>query len=184
MELSNGLLVAILFVTVLSLGIGNLLAGLSEIADPRAGHDIDWIPLTWLILLLLMHLNLFWETLVILSLEKWTFAKFVYMALGPMMLFYVTNLQLPKGNLKQPGEARAHYFDVARPFFGLLAVLMLWVIGADLVLGRSFDTQPVVNLVVALLFLAMAIAGDLRFHRAATAAGAVIIPALLVLRSI
>ena len=69
MEISNALLVALMFVTILVLGIANILVSLAAIVrHPSAAKD-DAIFNNWKLLLLLAHFNLFWHTLDLLSVD-------------------------------------------------------------------------------------------------------------------
>jgi hypothetical protein len=62
---------------VLSIGIGNLLMGLTAFVDRRIEVDRHGLPVSWLLLVLLQHLHLFWHTRLILAVNEWTFAEFL-----------------------------------------------------------------------------------------------------------
>jgi hypothetical protein len=57
MEVTNALLVAMMFVMILSIGIGNILLSLPPLIDRDSGPPIHWIPVSWLVLLLLRHVE-------------------------------------------------------------------------------------------------------------------------------
>ena len=54
MDVSSSLLVALMFVMVLSIGIGNLLMGLSSLLNERSPREFDWLPTSWLLLCICM----------------------------------------------------------------------------------------------------------------------------------
>jgi hypothetical protein len=184
MEVSSSLLVAMMFVMVLSIGIGNILMGLSSLLNQRSPREIDWLPTSWVLLLLLQHLNLFWHTLTILEAEEWGFGGFLYVIAGPILLFLATSLLLADPVYAGPSDAREHYFRVARRFFSILAVLMLWIIGVDFVLGVGFSAAGVWNAVLVVLFLVLANSRAVRLHVTATSLTWLLFLSLLTARAL
>ena len=183
MEVSSSLLVAMMFVMVLSIGIGNILMGLSTLLSQDSPREIDWLPTSWLVLLLLQHLNMFWHTLTILEAEEWGFGGFLYVVTGPILLFLATSLLLADPVDAGPGDARAHYFRVARRFFSIMALLMLWMIGVDFVLGSGFTAAGLWNAALVVLFLALANSKALRLHVTSTGVTWVLLLSLLIARA-
>ena len=148
MDVTNALLVAMMFVMVLSIGIGNILMNVSGILDRRTRLAAHWIPTSWLLLLLLQHLHMFWHTLAILDVETWSFASFLYIVSGPILLFLATSLMLSDPAESESSDPCAHYFRVAPQFFSILAVLMAWMVAVDFVLGKGFTAAGGWNLVL------------------------------------
>jgi predicted membrane protein len=183
MDVTSSLLVAMMFVMVLSIGIGNILLGLSSLLVQRSPRDIDWLPTSWLLLLLLQHLNMFWHTLTIIEVEQWGFGGFLYIVAGPILLFLASSLLLADPNFAGPSEPRVHYFRVAARFFAILAVLMLWMIGVDFVLGTGFTPAGAWNAALFVLFLILARSQDLRLHITSTVVTWVLLVSLLASRS-
>jgi len=183
MEVSSALLVAMMFVMVLSIGIGNILMGLSSLLSQRSPREIDWLPTSWVILLLLQHLNMFWHTLTILEAEEWGFGGFLYVVTGPILLFLATSLLLADPVYAGPSDAQEHYFRVARRFFSILAVLMLWMIGVDFVLGSGFTAAGLWNAGLVVLFLFLANSQAVRLHVTSTGVTWVLLLSLLIARA-
>ncbi len=184
MEVSGSLLVAMMYVMVLSIGIGNILMGLSSLIHRHTFREVDWLPTSWLLLLLLFHMNLFWHTLAILDVEEWGFGGFLYVVSGPTLLLLATSLLLADPALAEPGEPRLHYFRVAARFFPILAILMLWLIGVDFVLGVGFTGDDVWNVLSLLLFLFLSRTQEFHVHTVATAATWVLSVSLMTFRSL
>jgi hypothetical protein len=183
MDVSSSLLVAMMFVMVLSIGIGNLLMGLSSLLNERAPREFDWLPTSWLLLMLLQHLSLFWYTLDIIEVDDWGFGGFLYIVSGPTLLFLAASLLLADPALSGPSEPRSHYFRVAGKFFSILALLMLWMIGADFVLGTGFTRASFWNAAFLVLFAVLARSQAPGHHSALTVATWVLTVSLLVFRS-
>ena len=118
------------------MGIAHLLTGLSLVFTHHSRLQVHWIPTSWMILLLLVHFELFWHTLAILAVEEWRFAGFLYILTGPVLLYLAMSLMVPDPALVDPGDSLEQYFQMARQFFFLLAMLMVWMIGVDFVLNE------------------------------------------------
>jgi len=55
----NTLLVALMFVTILSMGIGNILSSLADIFNHATSSRRHPVHISWIVLLLIVHFNLF-----------------------------------------------------------------------------------------------------------------------------
>lgn len=124
MENMTGLLVALMFVTLLTIGFGNILAAmaprLKDLAHVRA-HI--WQFLWWIILTLIL-LHAFWRCTTIFSVEEWTFPEFLFVQLGAILLFFASTT-LPSEQL--PDKERVFYF--------CLAGFQLWLLGLGVIFG-------------------------------------------------
>ena len=114
MEVTTALLVAIMFITIVAAGIVNIGTALATIFEQIGKKPLDWVLISWIILLLLIHLNLFWETIIILEEEEWSFAEFLFVLLGPMLLFLTSGLILTYSADEIPTFSRAHYVEIER----------------------------------------------------------------------
>jgi hypothetical protein len=166
-EITNSLLVAIMFVILLSLGIGNVLTAIVTVVDRRTPLRIDWFHASWMLLLLLVALSLFWHTLSLLEHEEWQFEAFLYVVAGPILLFFASGLLLPSD--AEATDLRAHYLAVSPQFFGAVALLQLWVIGVDLLLGYGFTVGGALNAVALAVVLVLAVSKRTSLHAACTA---------------
>lgn len=156
MDITNGLLVAILFVTLLGLGIAHVVTAMAGVVRGDTDSRPDGLLVAWTILLLLAYLNLFWHTLDLLNVEVWGFGGFLYVVLGPMLLFFATSVLLPGASVPASVSDREHFLSVSARFFGLLALLQLWIIGADQVLGSGFTIAAAMNAAAAVVLGLMA----------------------------
>jgi hypothetical protein len=184
MEIPNSLLVAIMFVMILSLGIVNILASLASEIDYHTKKENKGICISWIVLLLLVHFNIFWHTIDILSIEAWRFAGFLYIVTGPILIFFATDLMLPGSPQSESRDLKAHYFLVSRRFFFILALLQLWMIGVDLAFGGEFTGSSGFNAVMVALASTMAFSQSTILHVWGTAAAWAIFATSLVLRGL
>ncbi len=110
MEVTNALLVAMMFIVLITMGVGNIIMALAAIIDKRTTLKVDPIHTSWVVLLLLVHFNLFWHVLDILTIEEWNFLGFLYVVAGAVIIFFATHILLPDA-ANESTDVREHYFD-------------------------------------------------------------------------
>ena len=164
MEVSSALLVAMMFVVLLTIGIGNILMSLASMVDRRSPVSASGIHISWIVLLLLVYFSLFWHTVDVLSVEEWTFGEFLYVILGPVLILFASQVLLPNPSDPDAGELNERYFEVSRPFFLLLAASQLWVNGVDLLLKGGLTRWGLMNGVAAVLALILAFSRKRTVH--------------------
>lgn len=167
MEVSPSLLVAIMFVTILSMGIANLLVGLSSLVDRRTNLKPFGVHTGWVVLLLLIYLNQFWNLFSIFEITSWQFLDFLLALSGPVILFFATSVILPQATNEDAGDMRAHYFNVSRQFFQYMALLQIWAAVTDLLLLQNLRPLTIVNGLFFVFFLALATNAKEKLHRTA-----------------
>lgn len=184
MEVSSSLLVAIMFVIILSMGIGHILGAAAAMIDRRVAQRISALHVNWMLLLLLLYFNLFWHTLDLLSTEEWGFTGFLYIMAGAILIYFATYILLPEIPPDDSLDLRAYYFEVSRQFFFLLALLQAWIIGVDFLLGTGFTSAGVVTLVALLLALLLATSRKITVHVGGTVVAWVLFLGSMVARSL
>ena len=92
MDNPTTLLVSIMFVTILAMAIGNILMTCAEIAGGLRHPVPERLQLSWIFLMLFALLSLFWQTTVLLDVDKWLFVEFLYVMAGPMVLLFATSV--------------------------------------------------------------------------------------------
>ena len=162
------LLVAIMFVTILAMAIGNILMASAEIAGGLRRPMPERIQLSWIFLMLFALLSLFWETTVLLEVENWLFIEFLYVIAGPMVLLFATSVIIAPTHDEQGGENHSHYFGLSRRFFVMLALHEAWILGIDYWYA-NFSTLSLINAALLFLFLLLAVSSSLRVHVAGAA---------------
>ncbi len=184
MDVSSSLLVAVMFVIILSMGIGHILVAAAAMVDRRVARRIDVLHVNWTILLLLIYFDLFWHTLDLLSTEQWGFASFLYIMTGAILIYFATCVLLPDMPADESLDKRAFYFEVSRQFFLMLALLQVWIIGVDVLLGGGFTSAGIVNLSTLLLALLLASSRKTTIHVGGTVVAWVLFLGSMVARSL
>jgi hypothetical protein len=158
------LLTAIMFVTILGMAIGNLLMACADVAGGLRQPAPSRLHLSWMILLLLAMLNLFWETTAILDVPDWAFLDFLYVIIGPMLLLFASSVLIAPA-ASADSSAENHYFGLSGRFFTMLATQEAWLIGLDLRFA-SPGLATGVSLVLAILFVVLAMSKKPSIHGA------------------
>ena len=156
------LLTAIMFVTILAIAIGNLLMACAEVTGGIRRPPPSRLHLSWMVLLLLAMLNLFWETTVILDVPDWTFLDFLYVILGPMFLLFASSVIIAPATAES-ASPEEHYFGLSGHFFTMLAVHEAWLVGLD-VRFDSLGLDSLISLVLLVLFALLALSKNHRIH--------------------
>jgi len=152
----NTLLVALMFVTILSMGIGNILLGLADIFNHATPTRRDRTHVAWIVLMLVVHFNMFWHTKAILGVDDWQFGGFLLAMAGPVLMFFATSIMLtdpPAGE----GEDLRRFFDaLGLRFYLMFAALQAWIIFVSYSLMGQFVPSDLVNLAFLVLSLLLA----------------------------
>ena len=163
MENPTTLLVAIMFVTILAMSIGNILVACAEIAGGLRRPTPEAIQLSWIFLMLLALLSLFWETSLLLDINEWMFGEFLYVIAGPMILLFASSVITAPAQNEDSGKNTRHYFTLHKRFFIMLALHEAWVLGLDY-FYKSFNLMSLINALMFIVFLLLAFSGKLRVH--------------------
>lgn len=151
MDNPTTLLVAIMYVTIVATGLINLLITLSEIVGRRL--LLDPLHTGWIVLLLLVYLNFFWETTAILEVEGWDFLSFLSFVIGPIVLLFATQLVLVPPEAAETDLA-SFFLEQTGRFFLLLCMVQAWTVGLDVLFGTvGVETYLAVAIVGLFLFL-------------------------------
>jgi len=129
--------ISVIIAVVLALCLGQLLLGISALVKARL-RVRAFLPHTiWIGLLFLLVLQHWWAQWDFRGVE-WTYPSFLYVVLGPTLLFLAVSLLIPETAGHEPIDLRSHFLGVKRLFMLVMLafVLVTWFDGA-LVQGQS-----------------------------------------------
>ena len=98
---------------VLSLSAAQILVNLRAVLDPARRY---WVQILWVVILLYVHLLLWWGFWAYRDVESWNLAMFSLVLLNPGLLF-VSSTTLVVDASKSDRNWEQHFFDVRRSFF-------------------------------------------------------------------
>ena len=167
MENINTLLVAFMFITILTLGIAGVLAELAELVRNVDRRDRDRLLVGWTLLLLFAYFSLFWHTADITLLEEWDFGLFLFAETGPVLLLLGTQIMLGALAAAPGNEANSPVRQTR--FFVVFGLLQVWSIAAGFVLGVGFTIGSALDLVVLLACVPLVLSRNRSVHAAGLA---------------
>ena len=160
MEVSTSLLVALMFVTLLSMGIGNAVNTLSVIVEKGEKSGYNNLQIGWLGLLLISYFNMFWHIIDLLSVDKWGFPGFLYMMTGPILIYFATAILIATHN-----ESETHKTLIRSRFFVVFILLQFWIITVDMMLEKSLIEHSLLNIIMMLIAFVLVRSQDEKVQR-------------------
>lgn len=146
MEVSTSMLVALMFITLLSMGIGNTVNTLSVIVEKGKQSGYNTLQIGWLGIILLSYFNMFWHTIDLLSVEEWGFLGFLYIMIGPILIYFTTSILIANYS-----EDVTHNRLVNPRFFTVFILLQVWIITVDILLEKGIMEHSLPNIVLMLI---------------------------------
>ena len=162
MENINTLLVAFMFITILSMGIAGVLTELAEVVRKVEREGRDRLLIGWVLLLLFAYFTLFWHTADITLLEDWNFGLFLFAETGPVLLVLATQIMLGALAAETGGDLDSSTRHSR--FFAIFGLLQVWSIAAGFVLGVGFTLGSVLDAGVLLTCVALATSKSRPLH--------------------
>ncbi len=129
---------AVMLSIVLGLGLTQLFAGIGNLVQIRRRVKRFWLHTVWVLLLIVLHVHMWWSFWALRGVTHWTYATFVYVLVGPALLVIASHIIIPE-LLGERIDVQRHYFDTGPLFFGILAAAAVWAMFLEPVMGlRSF----------------------------------------------
>jgi len=151
----NWAFVIALAAVVNGLGIVRLLSSLGEYLKNYSSLNIRhyWVYNLLAVFQLLAHLLLWWSILGLRSAENINFLSYLYLLIGPTLLYLGTSVIIPEPESKSL-DMRIEYYKFRKSYFSILAGFWLWAIFVWPVFGHDF--APTVPMI--LIWLAISVA--------------------------
>jgi hypothetical protein len=117
---------SVLLSIILGLAMAEILQGYGRLLLSRGKIKVYAPPLIWSAMMLLMAAQFWWVSFGLRTLEHWDFAAFCAVLLQTVMLFMGTTLIIPRGDVDDAIDLKAHYYRESVPFFsfGLLFIVI------------------------------------------------------------
>jgi len=164
------------------LGIVRLIGGLGEYLKSRTTLDVKhyWVYTLLVIFQFMGHLLLWWSILGLRAAGDINFLSYLYLLVGPTLLYLGTSLLIP--DIKEKIiDLRAEYYDLRKTFFSIMIVFWLWAIFVWPAFGHSF--APTVPMIVVWLLIStiLRITDNPKVHATLVTANCVVYVAFVVI---
>ncbi len=169
---------AAMIAVILALGVAHLLDFVSLLARESKLVESYWIHSAWVVLLLLAHFSAWWNIWELRELLQFSLHVFVYMLVGPTVLFVAAKILVPPLQAAGQTDLKAHYFSNHRIFFTTLGAFIVWPTLLRIALGGALPLMRVIEHTALLIpIAACAISGSVLLH--ALVAGLILLALLL-----
>jgi hypothetical protein len=116
---------SVLISIILGLAITQVLTGVGRLLQARRRVRLYWPAAVQVVLMTVGLVQVWWAMFVLRHETHWTFGRFLAVLLLPVIAFLVTSVMFSDVPSEGTIDLRAHYFENARAFFVLVALLPL-----------------------------------------------------------
>ncbi len=139
---------------ILGLGVTQILTGIADLVHQNERVKLYWPHLLWILLVLVLHVQEWWVTFQLRSLEKWRFPLFLFVLLYPVVLFILARLLFPFGFNEGVIDLKKFYYENYRRIFLFGSMLPLLSLLDNLIL-REYAVKDLVAQSVVLVTLSL-----------------------------
>jgi hypothetical protein len=118
------------------LGVVRILSSLADYIRQRESLSVSfyWVYLMLVLFQLFAHILIWWALVALREIGAINFLQYLYLLLGPTLLFLATSLLIPKIS-DNSVDLRIEYECVRKPYYSISAVFQAWAITIWPVLG-------------------------------------------------
>lgn len=145
--------VTVLISIILGLGITQIMSGIADIIHQWDKVKLYWPHLLWIILVFILHVQEWWLTYELRSVEVWRLPFFLFEILYPISLFILARILFPFSGDETSNDLKVFYFRNFRKFF-LMVMILSVLSGLENIFTHGLGPEGwMVNLGIFLLLL-------------------------------
>lgn len=165
---------SVLLSIILGLGLTQLLTAVGRVIRHRDHVRMDWLPMLWAAVLLLVYVQVWWSMFGMRQLRSWTFLEFLVVLGQTVTLYMMAALLLPDDIDASGVDLRGYYERQHRWFFTFFLATLVISVGKDVLIGGRLPEQ--LNVAFHIVFAAIALSAILvrrrRYHEIVGLTGA------------
>ena len=128
---------SVLLSIIIGLGITQVLTAVGGVIRHRDRVTIDWLPLLWAAVMLVVFVQVWWSSFGLRQFRDWTFVGFLLVLAQTCTLYLMSAVILPEQIDETRTDLAAHYQRQHRWFFSLLlATLVVSVLKDKIINGH------------------------------------------------
>lgn len=158
---------SVLISIVLGLGISHVLSTSAQLVRYRRAVRFYTPTLLWLLILFLVHVQIWWAVFELRSVAEWSFIGFTLVLAVPVLAFSMSVLLAPDFDREAVVDLRASYFEQRRWFYALFGLLPAASLAQELTI-RGFiagDADPLFRIGFIILAIVGFLRPDERLHQ-------------------
>jgi hypothetical protein len=131
---------SVLLSIIVGLGLTQLLTAAGRLIRHRDRVRVDWLPLLWAAVLLVVFVQVWWSMFGLRSYRDWTFTAFLVILAQTCTLYMMAAVALPEQVEGDGVDLAAYYERQHRWFFGFFVATLFISVAKDWVLGGRLPT--------------------------------------------
>jgi hypothetical protein len=148
--------VIVLVSIILGLGITTILTGVAEIIK-QTRLKILYLPyLIWIVLVFVIHIQEWWVSYELKTVQVWTLHMFLFILLYPINLYVLAHLLFPSGVSKEFTSREFYYHNYPKLFIGTIILDIQSIIHNLTFLKLPLETQIPQLVVLSVLSIMVA----------------------------
>jgi hypothetical protein len=132
---------AVLLSIVLGLGLTQLLTATGRLIRHRDRVHVQWVPLFWAAILLLIYVQVWWSMYGLRLRREWTFLDFCIVLAQTAMLYLMAAVVLPEQVEEEGMDLRAYFDRQHRWFFALFLATLVISVAKDVILDGQLPNR-------------------------------------------
>src|SRR5437762_9502684 len=128
---------SVLLSIIIGLGLTQLLTAAGRLIRHRDRVRVDWLPLLWAGVLLVVFVQVWWSMFGLRLYREWTFLAFMMVLAQTATLYLMAAVVLPEQVEDAGVDLRAYYERQHRWFFGFFLATLVISIAKDLIINRQ-----------------------------------------------
>jgi uncharacterized membrane protein len=146
---------SVLLSIIIGLGVTQLLTAIGRVIRHRDRVRVDWLPLLWAVVLLVIFVQVWWSMFGLRLQRDWTFGSFLFILAQTSALYLMAAVLLPEQIDTESIDLAAHYDRQRRWFFGFLVAALVISLAKDRVMNGRWPSS--LNFGFHMLVLALAL---------------------------
>ena len=153
---------------ILGLGLSQLFGGIGDLVQVRRKVKLYWLHSLWVLLLIVLHANMWWSFWALRGVADWTYVIFVYVLIGPATLVIASHMVIPE-LIDSRIDNERYYFDTSPLFFGILTLAAIWSMFLEPIMGLRAFFVPfrILQAIGVVTFASCSASKNRRLHAAA-----------------
>jgi hypothetical protein len=154
---------SVLLSIIIGLGVTQLLTAFGRVIRHRDRVRVDWLPLLWVVVLLVVFVQVWWSMFGLRNYNGWTFGSFLIILAQTSALYLMAAVLLPEQIDAESIDLAAHYERQRRWFFSFLVAALLISLVKDRVMNGRWPTG--LNFTFHMIVMALALSAIFIRHR-------------------
>jgi Ca2+/Na+ antiporter len=130
---------SVLLSIIIGLGITQLLTAAGRLIRHRDRVRVDWLPLLWAAVLLVIFVQVWWSMFGLRTYREWTFVGFLLILAQTCTLYLMAAVVLPE-QVEDAVDLATHYERQHRWFFGFFLATLIISVAKDLVINGQWPS--------------------------------------------